>query len=137
MLLAACGGDNSTAPDNSEEGLRERAKPAEAHLVEIRDAIVAYHGKHKKKPETITDLEPHGITNAKLADNDDYSELGYGFYNVEFGPEGKLTRCWLIATPMSGRGCLQVRMNGVNGEFDYAPSGQEFGVAPSDPPQNK
>jgi hypothetical protein len=133
ILVAACGGPN--APVNAtDDELRERAKPAEAHLVEIRDALLAYYAKHKKVAMSMTHLEEVGLTSAKLADNEDYSELGYGFYSVEFDADGKLKRAWLIATPMTGRKALQVRMNGLTGEFDYAAADAEFGPAPSDPP---
>jgi hypothetical protein len=133
ILLTACGGANAPV-DNSDDARRGRAKPAEKHLVEIRDAVVAYYAKHGKAPESITDLAAVGITDAKLADSEDYSELGYAFYSVEFHADGKLKQAWLIATPMTGRDALNVRMNGVTGEFDYTGPGEEFGPAPSDPP---
>jgi hypothetical protein len=133
ILLVGCGGANAPV-DNSDDARRERAKPAEAHLVEIRDAVVAYYAKHKKVPTSMTELEEVGISPAKLADSEDYSELGYAFYSVEFDADGKLKQAWLIATPMTGRDALNIRMNGVTGEFDYTPPGEEFGVAPSDPP---
>ena len=132
ILLAACGGANAPA-GNTDAELRDRARPAETRLVEIRDAVVAYFAKNKKAPDSVSDLADVGITNEKLA-NEDYSELGYAFYSVEFDAAGRLKQAWLIATPMDGRKALQVRMNGVTGEYDYTAAGEEFGPAPSDPP---
>jgi hypothetical protein len=133
ILLSACGGANAPAGNNYDV-LRDRAKPAETQLVAIRDAVVAYHGRHKRVPTSVSELEEFGISASKLAESEDYSELGYAFYSVEFDGSGKLKQAWLIATPMTGREALQVRMNGVSGEYDYTPAGQEFGPAPSDPP---
>jgi hypothetical protein len=137
ILLAACGGGNDVSPADMMDSMRARAKPAEKHLVEIRDALVAYHGKHNREPESVSDLADVGLPLSKLAGNEDYSELGYAFYSVSFGGDGKLRQAWLIATPMKGREALTVRMNGVTGEFDYTAPGERLGAAPSDPPVNK
>jgi hypothetical protein len=126
-LLAGCGGaaDNGA---NKAEVLKDRARPAEANLVKIRDALVAYYKKNGKAPESVSDL---GIKDDELA-NEDYSELGYGFYNLKFDKDGKLAQGWLIATPMADRDALKVRMNAVTGEFDYVGKDEDFGAAPSD-----
>ncbi|MCG3181984.1 MAG: hypothetical protein ICCCNLDF_00021 [Planctomycetes bacterium] len=129
-LLAGCGGDNTPAGDGGDP-LRERAKAAEVNLVKVRDAVAAYYAKHNKAPESVSDLAAFGIKEAELA-NEDYSELGYAFYNLEFDPAGKLTRGWLIATPMADREALKVRMNAVSGEFDYTGRDEDFSAAPSD-----
>lgn len=129
-LLAGCGGDNTPAGDGGDP-LRERAKAAEANLVKVRDAVAAYYARHNKAPESISDLATFGITEEQLA-NEDYSELGYAFYNLRFDEGGKLTQGWLIATPMADREALKVRMNAVTGEFDYVNKEEEFGTAPSD-----
>lgn len=130
MLLGACGGD--TAADSGDEALKNRAKVAEANLVLIRDAVLAYHKKNKLPPESITDLDAYGAAESDLDINDDYSELGYTFYNLDFDEAGKMTRGWFIATPISKTGALKVRLNGVSGNFDYVPQGEEFGPAPDD-----
>lgn len=137
ILLAACSGGENSPVDNSDEALRERAKPAEKHLLEIRDALVAYHGKRGKVARSMSELAEVGLTLDKLAGNDDYSELGYTYFSVQFDGAGKLKQAWLIATPMTGRQALTVRMNGVTGEFDYTAPGEKLGAAPSDPPANK
>jgi hypothetical protein len=137
ILLSACGGANAPVANNDDAAMRERARPAEKHLVEIRDALVAFYAKHKKKPGSMSDLADVGLPLTKLAGNEDYSELGYSYYSVEFDPDGKLKQAWLIATPMSGRNAYTVRMNGVSGEYDYTAPGQEIGPAPSDPPANR
>lgn len=129
LLLAACGGEDK--PDSTEDGLKTRAKVAELNLVKIRDAVVAYHEKHGKKPESVSDLDDFGAGLTALAASDDYADLGYSFYNVEF-KDGKLARGWFLATPMLNKGALKVRMNGVSGNFDYVPHDQDFGQAPDD-----
>lgn len=139
-LLAGCGGDNQTTDGG--DPMRERAKAAEANLVRVRDAVAAYYAKHQKAPESVSDLAAFGIKESELA-NEDYSELGYAFYNLEFDQAGKLSRGWLLATPMADREALKVRMNAVSGEFDYVGRDEDFGRAPSDngwgnaPPANE
>ncbi|MCA8911913.1 MAG: hypothetical protein KDB82_09425 [Planctomycetes bacterium] len=132
LLLAACGGGNAEAEKNAE--LHKRAEVAERNLVKVRDAIVAYYKKNKKAPETMDDLADFGAAEKDLEVNDDYSELAYTFLpqSLEFDDSGKLTRCWLIATPISKTGALQVRMNGVTGNFDYVAADEDFGPAPDD-----
>ena len=127
-LLAACGGGNEGV--NAQDALRERAKPAESNLVKVRDAIVAYHKKTGEIPRSVTHLADVGLKEEDLA-NEDYSELGYAFYKLVFEGD-KLVQGWLLATPMGDRDALQVRMNAVTGEFDYAAKGEEFGQAASD-----
>ena len=129
-LLAGCGGGNENVA-NAQDALREKAKPAEENLTRVRDAVVKYHKEKGEVPRSVTHLGEVGLKEASLA-NEDYSELGYAFYNIAFDDQGKLVQGWLIATPMADRDALQVRMNAVTGEFDYVGKGEDFGTAPSD-----
>jgi hypothetical protein len=134
-MFAACGGDNAPE-DNSDDALKARARIAEVNLTRIRDAVVKYHGEHGEIPMSVTHLNGFGGGENELEPSDDYADIGYAFFNVKF-EDGKMTQGWFIATPVAGSGALQVRMNGVTGEFDYVPQGEDFGRAPSDPPDNQ
>lgn len=129
LLAAGCGG-NSDA-DNGVDPLKQRAKVAEKNLRQLRDAVVKYHEKNGEAPQSVSDLNGFGGAEADLETNDDYSELGFSFYSLEF-EDGKLTQGWFMATPMADTGALQVRMNGVTGEFDYMPQGEDFAPAETD-----
>ena len=135
MLLAGCGDD--AGPDGQSEALKLRARVAEVNLTRIRDAVVKYHKQHGEVPGSVTDLKDFGGGESDLEPSEDYSEIGYSFYSVEFDESGKMTQGWFIATPVADSGALQVRMDGVSEELDYVPQGEDFGPAPSTlPPTN-
>jgi hypothetical protein len=125
LVLTACGGANSVA--ESPDSLRERAKPAERNLVLIRDAVVKYHEANGAVPQSVSDLEAFGGGPEDFEKSDDYADIGYTFVadGLKF-ENGKLTRGWFLASPRGNREALQVRMNGVTGEFEYLPSGEQW-----------
>lgn len=130
LLLTACGGDAS-AGGSRDDGLKRRAKVAEVNLARIRDAVVKYHAARGETPMSVTHLEGFGGGESDLEPSDDYADIGYAFYSLKFGDTGKLSQGWFIATPVAKSGALQVRMNGLTGEYDYVAQDGEFGPAPS------
>lgn len=127
-LLAACGnGNEDSAPGAGE--LRERAEPAERNLERIRDAVLAFHKARGMEPISVDELADFGAGPTNLEPSDDYSDLGYSFYSLRFSEEGEMEQAWLIATPKVGSEALQVRMNGLTGNFEYLPAGEAWGRA--------
>lgn len=130
LPLTACGGDASAGGGRNDD-LRSRARVAEVNLVRIRDALLKYHAATNEVPMSVTHLEEFGGGESDLEPSEDYADIGYAFFNVEFDESGKLTQAWLIATPVGNSDALKVRMNGVTGEYDYVAKGEEFAPAPS------
>lgn len=134
FVLAACSPENK-APGNAltDPEMLRRASVAERNLVKIRDAVVAYYARNRKKPEFTDELAAFQAGPKDLEAGEDYdAELGYGFLNLKFDDAGKLVRGWFFATPRSTSDALKVRMNGVTGRYDHVPKGEEFSKAPDD-----
>lgn len=127
--LAACGAGAPNASER-EAAMKASASVAEVNLKKIRDGIVAFHAKNQKVPASIDDLAPFKAGPDALEPSDDYADLGYSFYNLEFDDAGRLKQGWLVATPRGDRTAMVVRMNAVSGEFDYTQPGEPLGAAP-------
>jgi hypothetical protein len=135
LTLAACGPGEPNSLEK-EQMMQTSAKVAEGNLAKIRDGIIAFYKKHQKAPESVDDLAAFAAGPEQLAASEDYADLGYSFYNLQFDDDGKLKRGWLIASPRSDRNALRVRMNAVSGEIDYTKPGEPLGAAPGDVPTN-
>lgn len=131
LTLAACGAGGPNSQEK-EQVMQASAKVAERNLVKIRDGILAFRKKHGKSPESVDDLAGVGAGPESLEASDDYADLGYSFYNLQFAEDGSLKQGWLIASPRGDREALRVRMNAVSGEFDHTRPGEPLGVAPGD-----
>ncbi len=129
LALAGCGPGAPNASER-EAAMKASAGVAEVNLKKIRDGIVAFHAKNQKVPDSIDDLVPFKAGPEALEPSDDYADLGYSFYNLEFDAAGKLKQGWLVATPRGDRTAMVVRMNAVSGEFDYTQPGEPLGAAP-------
>ncbi|MDH5642402.1 MAG: hypothetical protein OEY28_14020 [Nitrospira sp.] len=124
-LLAGCGsgGAGASGPDD----LKKLAEPAEYNLKTILEAAKAYHAKHNKPAEYIDELAQFGADHRNFKQSEYYSiEFGYGLYQFEFDNDGKIVKGWVIATPEAGKKALTIRLNAVNGEFDYTQPGEEM-----------
>lgn len=131
VSLASCG---AGAPNSQQrqEAMKVSAQVAERNLVKLRDGVVAYYKKHQQAPVSIDDLESVGSGTATLEASEDYADLGYNFYKLDFSPDGTLKQGWFLASPRGDRKAMRVRMDGVSGAFDYTPPGEEMGAAPGD-----
>lgn len=131
LMLAACGrgGPNSL---EKEQVMQASAKVAERNLTKIRDGILSYYKKHQKSPMSVDDLVEFGAGPEALEASEDYADLGYSFYALEFAADGSLKQGWLIASPREDRNALRVRMNAVSGEYDHTRPGEPMGIAPGD-----
>lgn len=125
LLVAGCGGDADV--EDVESDLDVRAEVAEKNLLKLRDAVVAYHDREGEAPQGMAQLDIEPFT-----DSDDYSDIAYGFQNVEFDEEGEMSEGWFYATPRADSDAYKVRLNGATGEFDYIPHDQDFTPAESD-----
>jgi len=125
FALAACGKAEPT-PEQKQAAMQDAARVAERNLVKIRDKVVEYRRKQGVAPENMDQLEA-----LALESSDDYAELGYHFYNVEFDKDGAMTQGWFMAAPIVGRKALRVRLNGVTSEFDHANADDDHNPAPS------
>ncbi|MBX3474934.1 MAG: hypothetical protein KF754_11170 [Planctomycetes bacterium] len=131
LTLAACGAGGPNALEK-EQIMQSSAKVAERNLQKIRDGILAYHKKHQKSPKSVDDLSEVGAGPENLETSEDYADLGYSFYAVEFAADGTLKQGWLLASPRADREAMRVRMNAVNGEVDLTKPGDAMGAAPGD-----
>ncbi len=139
LFVTSCGED--TDDPVVVGSTQERAKPAEANLKMIREAVIKFHKAKGTNPLGVDDLDEFGAAQSDYASSDDYdSEFGYTFWGLVWNDDGTLKEGWFLATPKLETGALQVRMNGNTGEFDYAPQGERLGPAPgyeNEPATNK
>jgi hypothetical protein len=140
LTLAACGSGGPNE-QQKEQQMQASARVAERNLQKIRDALLAYHRKHGSVPQSVDDLAAFGAGPEQLEPSDDYADLGYSFYSLQFNGDGTLKQGWLIASPRADRDALRVRMNAVNGAVDYTRPGEAMDTAPgepkTDPPANR
>lgn len=125
VLICACT-DEATKKANQEAALKALGKTAAANLKLIRDAAEKYYQKNKKPPQFMDELAEFG---AKLAPDDNYTELGYGFADLKFDASGKLAEGKFFATPVAGRTAPDVAMN--------AAGDVTFKLRPQPPPGQK
>lgn len=137
LALAGCrrGVDNAPIPGadiTQDASLKAAAKVAERNLLKMRDGVLTYFKKNMHAPESIDELEPFGAGCSSLEASDDYADLGYSFYSLDFNIDGSMKVGWFIAAPKADRKALRVRMNGVTGDFDYSDPEKPLQRAPSD-----
>ncbi len=121
----------------SDEGARQAAQQAALkaqgavaarNLEFIREAVLKYHQAHKKAPQSMDDLGPHGAN--KLEADPNYSEIAYGFSGLKFDAEGKLAAGVFYATPIEGKPAPDVAMDAATGRMS-------FRARPQPPPVEK